>query len=127
MNNQETKHKYGLKRALHKLDATDQPLGRLAGEIALLLMGKNKPSYSPQTDCGDMVEIANAKKVKLTGKKIRQKKYYHHSGYPGGLKTTKLSDLIVDNPANAIARAVKNMLPKNRLQAKMIKRLKFVK
>ena len=114
-------------RQIHKLDATGQSVGRLATQIAIILRGKNKPTFQPHIDSGDNVIISNASKVKLTGKKIEQKEYYHFSGYPGGLKTKKMKDVFSKNPGEVIKRAVWNMLPKNKLRAKMIKRLKFTK
>lgn len=123
--NKETKHQYGLKKEVHKIDATDLSVGRLASQIAILLMGKNKVNYSPQTDCGDLVEIANADKLKWTGKKLEQREYIHYSGYPGGLKRKKVAEVFKQNPQEVVRKTVYNMLPKNRLRSKMIKRLKF--
>jgi large subunit ribosomal protein L13 len=112
-------------RQLHKIDATDQPLGRLASRVATLLRGKHKPSFVYNIDNGDFVHVENASKIKLTGKKLDQKKYYHHSGYPGGLKTKTLKELFEKNPAEVLKRAVYNMLPKNKLRKEMMKRLKI--
>lgn len=113
-----------IKREKVKLDAADQPVGRLASKIAMILQGKTKATYRPHEDMGDFVEVRNASKVKLTGKKISQKVYYHYSGYPGGMKTKKLQEVMAKNPAEALIRAVRNMLPKNRLQKPRLKRLK---
>lgn len=114
-----------IKRENHKIDATGKVLGKLAAQIAVLLKGKDKPGYMPNKDTGDFVTVANVKDMEITGKKIEQKKYYHHTGYLGGLKTQTLKVLIVKNPAEVLRKAVLGMLPKNRLQAKRIKRLKF--
>lgn len=110
-------------RKHHKIDATDQAVGRLASQIAQLLRGKNKVSFSPHIDGGDFVVVSNIGKLKFTGKKIEQKKYYRYSGYPGGLKETKLKDLFANNPGEVLRKAVYQMLPKNKLRANMIKRL----
>ncbi len=106
------------------LDATDQPLGRLSSQIAQLLMGKHKPTYSPHLDMGDFVVVVNASKVKLTGNKIEDKVYYHHTGYMGGLKETRIKDLMARHPERVIEKAVKGMLPRNKLGSKLLKHLK---
>lgn len=106
-----------------KIDATGQKVGRLATQIAIALRGKNKPEYQPHIDNGDIVEVANADKVVFTGKKIEQKKYFRYSGYPGGLKETKMRDLRDKNPGEIIKRAVREMLPPNKLRNDMLKRL----
>ncbi len=124
--NKTTKHKYGVKREVHQIDASGLALGRLASQIAVLLMGKNKADYSPQTDCGDSVEVSNIDKIKWTGKKLEQKKYYHHSGYPGGLKTKPVAKIFNSDPTVVVRRAVYQMLPANKLRDKMIKRIKFI-
>ena len=116
-----------IKREIQKIDATGISLGRLATQIAMILQGKNKPEYQPHLDNGDMVVVSNISKVKITGKKLEQKKYYRHSGYPGGLKETKMQDLFEKNPAEILKKAVFSMLPKNRVRANMIKRLKITK
>jgi large subunit ribosomal protein L13 len=107
-----------------KIDATGRSIGRVASEAAHLLIGKHKPNYEPNRDLGDTVEIRNAAQVNITGSKLDQKTYYSHSGYPGGLKTKLLKEVMANDPADAIRRAVKNMLPKNRLQNGRMKRLK---
>ena len=112
-------------RQLHKIDATDKAIGRMATEIAGLLRGKHKPEFQLNIDIGDEVEVKNIKQAKFTGKKLDQKEYYRHSGYPGGLKTTKLSELFEKNPIEVLRKAVWNMLPKNKLRKEMIKRLKI--
>lgn len=112
-------------RETHTIDATGKVLGRLAAEIAVLLRGKNKPDFLPYKDGGDFVTVTNVDKIKITGRKIEQKKYYHHTGYLGGLKAEPLKTLFPENPGEVLKRAVFGMLPKNKLRAKWIKRLKF--
>lgn len=114
-----------IKRTIHEIDASGQILGRLATKVANLLRGKNKVNFSHHFDNGDSVIIYNADKIKVTGSKLDQKIYTHYSGYPGGLKQKKLSELISTNPEQVIKRAVHNMLPKNKLRQHMIKRLTF--
>ncbi len=106
------------------VDASDQTLGRLATRIATLLEGKHKPIYSPHLDTGDHVVVINAAKVKVTGNKLTQKQYYRHSNYPGGLKEESLQALMARKPEIVIERAVKGMLPQNRLGRAMVKKLK---
>ena len=108
----------------HLVDATGKTLGRLATEIATLLMGKHKPSYSPHIDNGDYVVVVNAEKIRVTGKKLKQKIYYSHSGYPGGLKEITLGEMLKKHPERVIIYAVEGMLPKNKLGRKMLKKLK---
>ncbi|KUK48026.1 MAG: 50S ribosomal protein L13 [Actinobacteria bacterium 66_15] len=106
------------------VDATDIPLGRLASEVASILKGKRKPQYTPNVDTGDFVVVVNASKVKLTGNKLADKKKYRHSGYPGGLKETPISEMLAKRPERVIEGAVKGMLPKNTLGRAMGKKLK---
>ncbi len=106
------------------VDAKGKVLGRIASEIAKLLRGKNKPQYTPFLDTGDFVIVINAEKVKVTGKKERDKIYYSHSGYPGGLKERRLEELRAKKPEEIIKKAVWGMLPKNALGRKMFKKLK---
>lgn len=113
-----------IKRERHLIDADGKILGRLATEVAKLLMGKNKVNYVPYLDGGDFVIVTNASKVKVTGKKRENKVYTHHSGYPGGLKQEKFSKLVERRPTAIIEHAVSGMLPKNRLGRQMIKKLK---
>jgi len=113
-------------RAIHKIDATDKALGRLATEIAILLRGKNKLSFRQNIDVGDFVEVSNYRKIKTTGRKAEQKIYFKHSGFPGGLKETKMATKAVEDPKFLIENAVYHMLPKNKLRPGMYKRLKFV-
>ena len=106
------------------VDATDKVLGRLATEIATRLRGKHKPEYTPHVDTGDHIVIVNAAKIRVTGDKLSQKKYYRHSGYPGGIKESVLSDELENNPERVIERAVKGMLPKNSLGRAMFRKLR---
>ena len=106
------------------LDARDETLGRLSSKIASILMGKNKAQYTPHNDLGDYVVVVNAEKIRVTGNKDTQKKYYKHTGYPGGLKSSTFSEIIEKNPENVILKAVKGMLPKNKLSSSMISKLK---
>lgn len=106
------------------VDATDQVLGRLASRIAYILMGKHKPYYTPNVDCGDYVVVINAEKIRLTGKKYTDKIHYWHTGYAGGLKQISYGELLETKPEKVVELAVKRMLPKNRLGRKMFKKLK---
>ena len=107
------------------LDAKDETLGRLSSKIASILMGKNKAQYTPHNDLGDYVVVVNAEKIKVTGNKNTQKRYYRHTGYPGGLKSSTFSEMIEKDPENTILKAVKGMLPKNKLSNSMISKLKI--
>jgi len=111
-------------RKWYIVDAKDQVLGRLASEIAKVIRGKNKPTFTPNFDTGDFVVVINASQVKVTGKRELLKTYSHHSGYPGGLKTKSFEELMAKKPEYVIESAVKGMLPKNRLGNKIIKKLK---
>jgi large subunit ribosomal protein L13 len=106
------------------IDAADKTLGRIATQIANLLMGKHKPLYAPHIDTGDYVVVVNAAKVKVTGKKAKQKVYYRHSGYPGGLKSQRFEELFGKDPSRVIELAVKGMLPHNSLGRAMFKKLR---
>ena len=106
------------------VDATDQPLGRVASRIASVLRGKHRPAYTPHADTGDFVVVINAQKVRLTGNKLDQKLWQRHSGIPGGLKETPYRKLLEDRPEWVIEKAVRGMLPKNPLGQKMRKKLK---
>lgn len=106
------------------VDAADQTLGRLAARIARLLRGKHKPTYSPHLEMGDYVIVVNAARVRVTGKKLSDKVYYRHSGYPGGLKSVTLGELMATKPTRAIEMAVRGMLPHNRLGRKLLRNLK---
>jgi large subunit ribosomal protein L13 len=108
----------------HVVDADGQALGRLASSVALLLRGKHRPTYTPHLDNGDFVIVVNAAKVRLTGAKAGQKTYYRHTGYPGGLKETILEKMMEKHPDRVVQRAVKGMLPHNRLSRKLLGHLK---
>ncbi|MEI7498495.1 MAG: 50S ribosomal protein L13 [Candidatus Falkowbacteria bacterium] len=110
-------------RKLHQIDATDQAVGRLATRIATLLRGKHKTTFQPHIDEGDIVEIKNIAFLKFTGKKLEQKVYHHHSGHPGGLKTTFMKDIQKKDPANILYRAVREMLPPIKARTDLLKRL----
>ncbi|MBR6755959.1 MAG: 50S ribosomal protein L13 [Peptococcaceae bacterium] len=112
-----------VERKWYVVDAAGKPLGRVASQVAAILRGKNKPTFTPNVDCGDYVIIVNAKDAVLTGKKLDQKEMRRHSGYPGGLKCTKYRDLMATKPVLAMERAVKGMLPHNRLGRQMYKKL----
>lgn len=112
-------------KQIHQIDASGKVLGRLASEIAILLRGKNKPTFRPNLDEGDQVEVFHCSQLKFTGKKLANKQYRWHSNYPGGLKSKKMQVVFEKNPAEVLKRAVWGMLPKNRLRPAMIKRLKI--
>lgn len=114
-----------MKRETHTIDAANKVLGRVACEIATLLRGKHKADFKPYKDIGDFVVVKNAGKIRLTGEKIEKKFYYHHTGYLGGLKKTPLKKIFGANPGKILKKAVFGMLPKNKLRAKQIKRLKI--
>ena len=113
-----------IQRNWYVIDAQGQTLGRLATRVATLLRGKHKPIYTPHVDCGDYVVIVNAEKIHVTGQKMTQKKYYRHSGYPGGIKEVTLRDQLRKFPDRVIEAAVRGMLPRNRLGRRMFKKLK---
>ena len=113
-----------VKREWHIVDAQDKILGRLATDIAQKLIGKHKKEYTPHIDAGDYVVVVNAAQIAVTGNKEEQKKYYRHSGFPGGLKVRTLGELRETFPERIIEKAVKNMLPKNKLQSPRMTRLK---
>jgi large subunit ribosomal protein L13 len=106
------------------VDATDKTLGRLATQLADQLRGKGKPEYTPHVDVGDFVIVVNAEKIHVTGNKRADKRYYRHSGYPGGLKSRTLGDMLERQPEEVIRKAVKGMLPRNRLGRKQLTKLK---
>lgn len=114
-----------MERKIYKIDATNRILGRLAVQIAGLLRGKNKPAFVPYKDMGDIVVVKNVKGIKLSGKKADQKKYYHHSGYLGGLKEIPYKKLFEKNTTEVLKKAVWGMLPKNSLRNEQIKRLRI--
>ena len=111
-------------REWHVIDATDVVLGRLASQVAVLLRGKHKPIFAPHVDTGDFVIVINAEKIALTGQKLEQKMDYRHSGFPGGLRATSYVELLATNPRRAIEKAVKGMLPHNKLSDAQITKLK---
>ncbi len=113
-----------VERSWYVVDAEGQTLGRLATQIAVLLRGKHKTTYSPSVDCGDFVVVINAEKFRVTGRRMDQKMYYRHSGYPGGLSEISLRDQLIKHPTRPIELAVRGMLPKNKLGRKMFKKLK---
>ena len=113
-----------IERQWFAVDATDKTLGRLAASIAQILQGKHKPMYTPSMDTGDHVIVVNAGKIRVTGNKLENKVYHRHSGYPGGLKTVKLSALLESKPERVIEYAVRGMLPKGTLGRMMLKKLK---
>ncbi|MEE3286905.1 MAG: 50S ribosomal protein L13 [Pseudomonadota bacterium] len=113
-----------VRRDWYLIDATDKVLGRLASEVATRLRGKHKPEYTPHVDTGDHIIVVNAAKIRVTGKKVEKKKYYRHTGYPGGIRETSLSDELENHPERVIERAVKGMLPKNSLGRSMFLKLR---
>ncbi|PKM80797.1 MAG: 50S ribosomal protein L13 [Firmicutes bacterium HGW-Firmicutes-13] len=113
-----------IERKWYIIDAAGKPLGRIATEAARILRGKHKPIFTPHVDTGDHVIIINAEKAVLTGKKLEQKKYYHHSGYPGGLKAVGYDILMSKKPEMAVYMAVKGMIPHNRLGRAVLKKLR---
>lgn len=125
MNNKTFSPKVGdVERAWHLVDATDLPLGRLASEIAQVLRGKHKPTYAPHVDTGDFVVVVNADKIAVTSDKTQSKIYYRHSGFPGGIKAENFSSLLGRRPEAVVERAVRGMLPKNKLGRQMARKLK---
>ena len=114
-------------RQHHKIDVTDKIAGRIASKVATMLIGKNKEDYTPNVDSGDYIEIANVDKLKFSGNKLEDKKYYKHTGYIGNLKTTVLKEWMAKKPDRLFKKMVRNMLPDNRLRADRLKRLTFKK
>ena len=113
-----------VERKWYVIDADGVVLGRLASQVALMLRGKHKPTFTPHVDTGDYIIVVNTDKIAMTGRKLDQKIYYHHSGYPGGLKETKYRDLLANKSEFALKKAVRGMLPKGPLGNKMFKKLK---
>src|SRR5690349_18684541 len=111
-------------RQWYIVDAQGKILGRMATEIALVLRGKNKPIYTPNTDAGDFVIVVNARGVRLTGKKLEQKIYYRHTNYPGGIRERTAAKMLAEKPEEVVRLAVKGMLPKNRLSRRLVTKLK---
>ena len=114
-------------RKWYVVDATNIPLGRVASQVAAVLRGKNKPIYTPHVDTGDFVIVINTDKMVLTGNKLQDKKYFHHSGYPGGIKEATYKDLMEKKSDFVLEKAIKGMLPKNSLGKKMFQKLKVYK
>lgn len=114
-----------VQRDWYLVDASNLVLGRMASELAKRLMGKHKPEYTPHVDTGDYIVVVNADKLRVTGRKLQQKQYYSHTGYPGGIKSINLADLMEKDSTQVIELAVKRMLPKNRLGRAMLKKLKI--
>ena len=114
-----------LNRQWYLINAEGRVLGRLSAELVKILKGKNKPSYTPHLDTGDFVVVVNAEKITLTGKKMKDKIYYHHTGHPGGIKETSAEKLLAKKPTEMIRIAVKGMLPKNSLGRQMLRKLKI--
>lgn len=112
-----------VERSWYVVDAEGQTLGRLASKVAAVLRGKHKPSFSPAVDCGDYVIVVNAEKIQVTGKRLDQKMYHRHSGYPGGITSLSLREQLEKHPQRPLELAVRGMLPKNRLGRRMIKKL----
>ena len=123
MKNTFMQKKETVERKWYVLDATDLPLGRVATKAAHILRGKHKVTFTPHIDCGDYIIITNASKVKLTGNKLNDKMYYNHSGYTGGLRERNAAEMIENYPVEMVERAVKGMLPHNRLGIQMAKKL----
>jgi large subunit ribosomal protein L13 len=120
-----TPRKEDIERKWYVVDANNQVLGRLASRIAQILRGKHKPTFTPHLDLGDHVVVVNAGKVRVTGRKAGQKRYYRYTGYPGGLRSVEYSKLLQERPERVLRHAVWGMLPHNRLGRKMIKKLKI--
>jgi large subunit ribosomal protein L13 len=119
-----TAKKETARHSWYVVDATDKTLGRLATQVANRLRGKHKPVYTPNVDTGDYIVVVNAEKVRVTGNKTTDKNYYHHTGYPGGIKAISFDKLMIKSPERIIEIAVKGMMPKNRLSRAMIAKLK---
>lgn len=119
-----TAKKEDIERQWFVIDAKDQTLGRMATQIATILRGKHKPIFTPHMDTGDFVIVINAEKIHVTGNRLDDKMYYHHSGYPGGLRSKSLRQMLRDKPEEVIYEAVRRMLPKNNLGRQMLKKLK---
>jgi large subunit ribosomal protein L13 len=117
--------KHTINRQVHHLDARNQVLGRLATQAADLLRGKNKPEFVPYLDMGDTVIITYASEIRLTGRKMDNKIYYHHTGYPGGIRQETAAEVMAKDPTELIRKAISGMLPKNRLRQHWLRRLKI--
>lgn len=117
--------KQDIERKWYLVDAKEKTLGRLAAKIAAHLRGKHKPIFSKGIDCGDNIIVINAARIKITGNKLKQKEYFRHSGYPGGLKSINLKKLMENNPIKALETAVSGMIPRNRLKKDVLKKLRI--
>ena len=120
-------HAENVERKWYVVDATDMPLGRLASQVASILRGKNKPTFTPNVDTGDFVIVLNTDKVVLTGKKLEDKQYIYHTGHVGGLKTISYKAMMAEKSDTVVYEAIKGMLPKSKLGRQMIKKLKVFK
>lgn len=118
------KNPQDVERKWYIVDATDKPLGKVAAQVAMILMGKHRPDYTPHVDCGDCVIVLNAAKIVLTGKKTTDKFYRHHTGHIGGLKEVSYGELLEKNPEKLVKIAVKGMLPKNKIAAAAMTRIR---
>ena len=118
------KNPQDVERKWYIVDATDKPLGKVAAQVAMILMGKHRPDYTPHVDCGDCVVVINAGKIVLTGKKATDKFYRHHTGHIGGLKEVSYGELLANNPEKLVKIAVKGMLPKNKVSSLALTRLR---
>ena len=114
-----------IQRNWHLIDASEHVLGRLASRIAMILRGKDKPEYTPHVDTGDFVVVVNAEKINFTGNKLHDKTYYWHTGYPGGIKSRTLEKMLDEKPEVVLEKAVKGMMPRNKLSRTMLKKLKI--
>ncbi|MEF8847239.1 MAG: 50S ribosomal protein L13 [Candidatus Paceibacterota bacterium] len=112
-----------MERETHTIDAEGEKLGRMASQIAKLLRGKHKPTFNPREDRGDFVEVENIGNMEVSGKKLEQKSYYYHTGHPGGIKEEQMKELMEEDPGEVLKRAVKGMLPDNKLREDQMKRL----
>jgi len=112
-----------IKRKIHRIDASEKIVGRLASDISIILRGKNKPEFERHIDCGDIVEVFNVKDIVFSGKKLEQKEYFRYSGYQGGLKRISMKKLFLDKPDEVLKRAVRDMLPPVKFRNNMLKRL----
>jgi large subunit ribosomal protein L13 len=119
--------KYPINRKVIAMDAAGQSLGRLATQVARVLIGKHKATYLPNIDAGDFVKVSNVAKMKLTGAKAGQMKHFHYSGYPGGMKERSVGEMMKSDPGRVLRHAVNSMLPRNTLRSRRIKRLSFAK
>lgn len=123
--NKTTAHRTAVSRQTVTVDAAGVAPGRVATQIVRILIGKHKPSYSPHTDCGDLVAVQHVADLRITGQKETTKEYRHYTGYPGGLRRKSLGTLLAEDPRKVVLHAVERMLPKNRTRARLMKRISF--